>query len=213
MLQRLAGEGRGQPSAPRGLVLVPTRELAMQVAEAIHRYGQPYGLHVLPVYGGQAISQQTRALRRGVDIVVATPGRAVDHLTRGPLSLATVEMVVLDEADEMLDMGFAEDLETILSSTPPERQTALFSATISPQIARIAGAHLRDPIRVLVKPDQPGGDAAAAGAPGRLRRPSRGQAARAGPDPRPRGPDLGAGVRADPRRGRRARRAPGGARA
>ena len=151
MLQRLAGEGRGQPSAPRGLVLVPTRELAMQVAEAIHRYGQPFGLHVLPVYGGQAISQQTRALRRGVDIVVATPGRAVDHLTRGPLSLDTVEVVVLDEADEMLDMGFAEDLETILSSTPPERQTALFSATISRPIARIAGTHLRDPIRVQVR--------------------------------------------------------------
>ena len=160
MLQRLAGDGRGQPAAPRGLVLVPTRELAMQVAEAIHRYGQPFGLHVLPVYGGQAISQQTRALRRGVDIVVATPGRAVDHLTRGPLSLSTVEVVVLDEADEMLDMGFAEDLETILSSTPPERQTALFSATISPPIARIAGRHLRDPIRVLVKPDRSGGDAA-----------------------------------------------------
>jgi ATP-dependent RNA helicase DeaD len=160
MLQRLAGEGRGQPMAPRGLVLVPTRELAMQVAEAIHRYGQPFGLHVLPVYGGQAISQQTRALRRGVDIVVATPGRAVDHLTRGPLSLATVEVVVLDEADEMLDMGFAEDLETILSSTPTDRQTALFSATISRPIARIAGNHLRDPIRVQVRPEHLDDDAA-----------------------------------------------------
>ena len=155
MLQRLDGGSRSEPSAPRGLVLVPTRELAMQVAEAIHRYGQPFGLHVLPVYGGQAISQQTRALRRGVDIIVATPGRAVDHLTRGPLSLGSVQMVVLDEADEMLDMGFADDLEAILSATPGERQTALFSATISPPIARIARQHLREPVRVTIRPERP----------------------------------------------------------
>ena len=155
MLQRLDGGQRSAPGAPRGLVLVPTRELAMQVAEAIHRYGQPFGLHVLPVYGGQAISQQTRALRRGVDIVVATPGRAVDHLTRGPLTLDAVQTVVLDEADEMLDMGFAEDLEAILSATPSERQTALFSATISAPIARIARTHLREPVRVTVRPERP----------------------------------------------------------
>jgi ATP-dependent RNA helicase DeaD len=158
MLQRLDGGVRGAPSAPRGLVLVPTRELAMQVAEAIHRYGQPFGLRVLPVYGGQAIGQQTRVLRHGVDIVVATPGRAVDHLTRGPLTLDAVEMVVLDEADEMLDMGFAEDLDAILSATPQGRQTALFSATISPPIARIARKHLREPVRVTIRPERRGDD-------------------------------------------------------
>ena len=137
----------------RGLVLVPTRELAMQVAEAIHRYGRSSGIRVMPVYGGQAIGQQLRSLRRGVDLVVATPGRAVDHLTRGSLNLDAVEFVVLDEADEMLDMGFAEDLDAVLTAVPATRQTALFSATISPQIARIAKRHLNDPIRVTVKPE------------------------------------------------------------
>ncbi len=152
-LQRLASGGPGDGRA-RALVLVPTRELAMQVAEAIHRYGQPFGTRVLPVYGGQAVGQQLRGLRRGVDIVVATPGRTVDHLNRGTLALDAVEVVVLDEADEMLDMGFAEDLDTVLTATPEGRQTALFSATISPQIARIAKRHLRDPVRVTVKPER-----------------------------------------------------------
>jgi len=126
----------------------------MQVAEAVHRYGQPFGTRVVPVYGGQAIGQQLRSFRRGVDVVVATPGRAVDHLNRGSLDLARVEVVVLDEADEMLDMGFAEDLDTILSATPEGRQTALFSATISSQIARISKRHLHDPVRVTVKPER-----------------------------------------------------------
>ena len=135
---------------PAGLVLVPTRELAMQVAEAIHRYGRARNVRVLPVYGGQAIGQQLRALRRGVDIVVATPGRAVDHIGRGSLRLDGVRTLVLDEADEMLAMGFAEDLETILGATNPERQSALFSATISSGIARMAASHLRDPVRVTV---------------------------------------------------------------
>ncbi len=150
MLQRLP-LGTAAAGKTLGLVLVPTRELAMQVAEAFHRYGQDVGARVLPVYGGQPIGQQLRGLQRGVDVVVATPGRAVDHLTRGSLKLDQVATVVLDEADEMLDMGFAEDLETILSATPSERQTALFSATISPTIQRIARKHLREPVRVAVR--------------------------------------------------------------
>jgi ATP-dependent RNA helicase DeaD len=127
------------------LVLVPTRELAMQVAEAVHRYGKSLGVAALPVYGGASMEVQIRALRRGVDVVIATPGRALDHLRRGTLHLDAVRTVVLDEADEMLDMGFAEDIETILAAAPKDRQTALFSATIPPRIATIADAHLRDP--------------------------------------------------------------------
>ena len=160
MLERIrigaAGTGR-----TRGLVVVPTRELAMQVAEAFHAYGKSLGARVVPVYGGQPISQQLRGLRRGVDVVVATPGRAVDHLKRGSLSFDEVEMVVLDEADEMLDMGFAEDLDAILSATPENRQTALFSATISPTITRIAKRHQHEPVRISVKAERPAGDGAA----------------------------------------------------
>jgi ATP-dependent RNA helicase DeaD len=157
-LQRLAA-GRGSGSArpdghPSGLVLVPTRELAIQVSEAIHRYGERLGVRVLPVYGGQAIGAQLRSLRRGVDLVVATPGRAIDHLKRGTLTLDRIEVVILDEADEMLDMGFAEDLETLLSGTPEGRQTALFSATISGPIARIAHRHLHNPARVTIVADR-----------------------------------------------------------
>ncbi len=147
LLQNLQRTGDGAPAA---LILVPTRELAMQVGQAVHRYGRGLEASVLPVYGGQAIGQQLGRLRRGVDVVVATPGRAVDHLKRGTLRLDRVGFVVLDEADEMLDMGFAEDLETILGAAPRERQTALFSATISPGIARIASRHLHEPIRVTV---------------------------------------------------------------
>ena len=156
-LQRIEIGRAGQGSAA-ALVVVPTRELAMQVAEALHRYGRELGARVLPVYGGQPIGQQLRGLRRGVDIVVATPGRAVDHLKRGSLRFDEVQVVVLDEADEMLDMGFAEDLETILSATPAERQTALFSATISPTIIRIAKRHLRDPARITVHAEKATGD-------------------------------------------------------
>jgi ATP-dependent RNA helicase DeaD len=149
LLQRLANRGadRTQPSS---LILVPTRELAMQVAEAVHRYGRALGATVLPIYGGQSFAQQLRVLRRGVDVIVATPGRALDHISRGTLNLATVVVVVLDEADEMLDMGFAEDLEAILSNTPAERQTVLFSATMPPRIAAIARRHTRDPVQVRI---------------------------------------------------------------
>jgi len=147
LLQLLAGLGdrRARPSA---LVLVPTRELAMQVAEAVQRYGQALGVSVLSIYGGQGYDHQLRSLKRGIDVVVATPGRALDHVRRGTLRLSGVTAVVLDEADEMLDMGFAEDLEAILTQTPAERQTMLFSATIPPHIAAIAQRHLTDPVTV-----------------------------------------------------------------
>jgi ATP-dependent RNA helicase DeaD len=149
LLQRIE-PGARKPFTTSALVLVPTRELAMQVAEAIHRYGQKLGVTVLPLYGGQVIGQQLRVLKRGVDVVVATPGRALDHLQRKTLKLDDVQVVVLDEADEMLDMGFAEDLEAILSATPEERQTALFSATLPTRIAGIAERHLREPVRVKI---------------------------------------------------------------
>ncbi|MDR1990950.1 MAG: DEAD/DEAH box helicase [Acidobacteriaceae bacterium] len=148
MLQRLAAK-RPARRTTRGVVLVPTRELAMQVAEAVHKYGRGAGV-VVPVYGGASIGQQIRALERGADVVVATPGRALDLLRRGALNLSAVEMLVLDEADEMLDMGFAEDLEEILDAVPDERQTALFSATMSKRIEAIAERHLKDPHRVAI---------------------------------------------------------------
>jgi ATP-dependent RNA helicase DeaD len=150
MLQRITQEGvpRGRTNA---LILVPTRELAMQVAEAIHKYSRGLDLSVVPLYGGAAMDLQIRALKRGADVVVATPGRALDHLQRRTLKLDQVRVLVLDEADEMLDMGFAEDIEAILDATPPERQTALFAATMPPRIAAIAERHLRDPARVTIE--------------------------------------------------------------
>jgi ATP-dependent RNA helicase DeaD len=149
LLQRLAVQGSDRPR-PSALILVPTRELAMQVAEAVHRYGRAFGASVLPIYGGQSFAQQLRVLKRGVDVVVATPGRALDHINRSTLELGTVQVVVLDEADEMLDMGFAEDLEAILAATPEQRQTVLFSATMPPRIAAIARRHLRDPVQIRI---------------------------------------------------------------
>ena len=146
VLQRVLREG-GRPE-PLALVLVPTRELAMQVSEAMHRYGHEIGARVVPIYGGQPIGRQLRALDRGADVVVATPGRALDHITRGTLDLRGLAIVVLDEADEMLDMGFAEDIEAILGNTPKSRQTALFSATMPPRINGMVRRHLRDPVRV-----------------------------------------------------------------
>ncbi|MHB8874362.1 MAG: DEAD/DEAH box helicase [Myxococcaceae bacterium] len=132
------------------LVLVPTRELAMQVAEAVQKYGSALGVSVVAIYGGQDISQQFRRLKRGVDVVVATPGRAIDHLKRKTLSLERVGTVVLDEADEMLDMGFADELEEILAALPEKRQSALFSATLPHRIARIAEKHLHSPVRINI---------------------------------------------------------------
>ncbi|MFI5179122.1 MAG: DEAD/DEAH box helicase, partial [Vicinamibacterales bacterium] len=149
MLQTLFQDAEGRRHTG-GLVLVPTRELSMQVAEAIHKYAKGVGVSVVPVYGGAPISTQMRTLERGAAIVVATPGRALDHIRRGTLKLAHLRMLVLDEADEMLDMGFAEDLDAILEATPKTRQTALFSATMPSRILAIAARHLRDPSRVTI---------------------------------------------------------------
>jgi ATP-dependent RNA helicase DeaD len=149
VLQRIAALGKGRPK-PSALVLVPTRELAMQVAEAVHRYGRPLNINVIPIYGGHSFGQQLRALERGIDVVVATPGRALDHIRRQTLRLDGVSIVVLDEADEMLDMGFAEDLEAILQETPRERQTVLFSATLPPRITAMSRRHLSDPVRIQI---------------------------------------------------------------
>ncbi len=137
---------------PQALVLAPTRELALQVSEAFERYAAHLpGLHVLPIYGGQGYGVQLSALRRGVHVVVGTPGRVMDHLEKGTLDLSELRFLVLDEADEMLKMGFAEDVETILAGTPEEKHVALFSATMPPQIRRIAKKYLRDAEAITVK--------------------------------------------------------------
>ncbi|MDX3661014.1 DEAD/DEAH box helicase [Streptomyces sp. ID05-26A] len=150
LLERIADRiGKGEK--PLALVLAPTRELAVQVSEAVHRYGRHMGARVLPIYGGQPIGRQLRELSRGVDVVVATPGRAIDHLQRGTLQLSDLQVVVLDEADEMLDMGFAEDIDAILTETPAERQTVLFSATMPPRIDRMAKSHLRSPVLIQIE--------------------------------------------------------------
>ncbi len=138
------------PATPVALVLVPTRELAVQVSEAIFKYGRRLGVKVVPIYGGQPIYRQLQQLDRGVHIVVATPGRAIDHIGRGSLPLDGVKVVVLDEADEMLDMGFADDIESILEATPSSRQTVLFSATLPARINSIAKRYQRDPIRIQI---------------------------------------------------------------
>jgi ATP-dependent RNA helicase DeaD len=137
---------------PQALVLAPTRELALQVCEAFEKYAaHMHGVHVLPVYGGQAYGVQLSALRRGVHIVVGTPGRIMDHLAKGTLDLSELKYLVLDEADEMLKMGFAEDVETILADTPEDKQVALFSATMPAQIRRISKKYLHDPEEITVK--------------------------------------------------------------
>ncbi len=147
-LERLDLSGR----EPQVLVLVPTRELALQVAEAFQRYASRLkGFHVLPIYGGQSYQPQLNALRRGVHVVVGTPGRISDHLERGTLKLASIKLLVLDEADEMLRMGFLEAVEAILVKTPPNRQAALFSATLPAPIRRIAQKHLRSPVEVTIQ--------------------------------------------------------------
>ncbi|ACA11248.1 DEAD/DEAH box helicase [Xylella fastidiosa subsp. multiplex] len=136
---------------PQVLVLAPTRELAIQVAEAFQRYAASIsGFRVLPVYGGQSYGQQLAALKRGVHVIVGTPGRVIDHLERGTLDLSELKTLVLDEADEMLRMGFIEDVEEVLRKLPASRQVALFSATMPPQIRRIAQTYLQDPIEVTI---------------------------------------------------------------
>ncbi|HSJ22339.1 MAG TPA: DEAD/DEAH box helicase [Nocardioidaceae bacterium] len=137
---------------PQVLVLAPTRELALQVSEAFERYAAHLsGLHVLPVYGGQAYGIQLSALRRGVHVIVGTPGRIMDHLEKGTLDLTELRFLVLDEADEMLKMGFQEDVETILADTPDDKHVALFSATMPAQIRRISKKYLTDAVEITVK--------------------------------------------------------------
>ena len=135
----------------QAIILLPTRELCIQVAQETHTLTKYKRLRVVPVYGGQPIDRQFRALSNGAQVVVGTPGRVLDHLRRGTLKLDQVKFVVLDEADEMLNMGFLEDVEEILKDAPPERQTALFSATMPPRIAALAREHLRDPQRVTIE--------------------------------------------------------------
>ena len=147
LVERLERKARGV----QALIMTPTRELAMQVAEAVHRYGKHLGVTVLPIYGGQPIQRQLFALKRGVQVVVGTPGRLLDHIRRGSLQLGGVRYVVLDEADEMLDMGFIEDIEAILNEIPEERKTALFSATFPPRINELVRRHLKDPARITIK--------------------------------------------------------------
>ena len=138
-------------SAPQVLVLAPTRELAIQVAEAFQTYSAHLqGFRVLPVYGGQAYGPQLAALRRGAHVIVGTPGRVIDHLERGTLDLSGLSALVLDEADEMLRMGFIDDVEKVLAALPEQRQVALFSATMPPAIRRIAQTYLRDPVEVTI---------------------------------------------------------------
>ena len=139
-------------AAPQALVLAPTRELAIQVSEAFQKYANHLpGFHVLPIYGGQSYTPQLQALRRGVQVVVGTPGRVIDHLERGSLDLSRLRALVLDEADEMLRMGFVDDVESVVQKCPAERQIALFSATMPPPIKRIAQTYLRDPVEVAIK--------------------------------------------------------------
>ena len=137
---------------PQALVLTPTRELAIQVAEAFHQYAKHVpGFHVLPIYGGQAYGPQLGGLRRGAHVVVGTPGRVIDHLNRGSLDLKGLTTLVLDEGDEMLRMGFIDDVELVLEKAPSGRQVVLFSATMPPEIRRIAKKHLKDPVEITIK--------------------------------------------------------------
>ena len=139
-----------KPGLPAILVLTPTRELCLQVAESFLAFGKNAGIAVAPIYGGQEYGRQIRLLNRGVHAVVATPGRALDHIRKGTLDLSGIKALVLDEADEMLDMGFADELEAILEELPPEHQTALFSATLPERIRRIAESHLNDPEHIVI---------------------------------------------------------------
>ena len=135
----------------QALVLAPTRELALQVAEAFSRYGAHLAVNVLPIYGGSSYGPQLAGLKRGAQVVVGTPGRVIDHLEKGRLDLTHLDYLVLDEADEMLNMGFAEDVERILADTPEYKQVALFSATMPPAIRKLTSKYLHDPVEVTVK--------------------------------------------------------------
>jgi ATP-dependent RNA helicase DeaD len=150
MVQNLNREIRGV----QGLVLAPTRELANQDAENIAKFGKHSKVKVLPVYGGESINKQIHALASGVQIVVGTPGRIIDLMERRVLNLSGIKFVVLDEADRMLDMGFIEDMEYILSKTPKDRQTALFSATLDNNVMRLTSKYMRNPEKIFVSKDE-----------------------------------------------------------
>ena len=150
MVQCLNREVRGV----QGLILVPTRELAVQVAENMAKFGKYTKMKVLAVYGGESINKQIHSLASGVQIVVGTPGRLIDLMERRVLNLSSVRVVVLDEADRMLDMGFIEDIEFILSKTPRDRQTSLFSATIDDSVMRISNKYMKNPQKILVSKDE-----------------------------------------------------------
>src|SRR5215218_3164741 len=135
----------------QALILAPTRELAIQVAEALHKYGKHKGIETLPIYGGQPYERQFRGLQRGPQIVVGTPGRVMDHMRRGTLTLDDLEFFVLDEADEMLDMGFIEDIDWILEHVPGNKRSALFSATMPPRIVELAKTHMNNPERLTIQ--------------------------------------------------------------
>jgi len=150
MLERLQRNDRHV----QGLVLVPTRELAIQVADHINHFGKHTPLRTLPVYGGEPIQKQIFALQRGAQVVVGTPGRIIDHLKRGTLRLNTVTVVVLDEADRMLDMGFRDDIDYILTRVPPKRQLSLFSATIDSNVMEISHQYMNNPEKILVSKDE-----------------------------------------------------------
>jgi superfamily II DNA/RNA helicase len=149
MIQRLA-KGRARARMPRSLVLAPTRELAAQVSESFEKYGRNHKLSMALLIGGVSFADQDAKLTRGVDVLVATPGRLLDHFERGKLLLTGIEVLVVDEADRMLDMGFIPDIERIFKLTPPTRQTLFFSATMPPEIQRITDTFLRDPVRIEV---------------------------------------------------------------
>jgi len=150
MLERLQYDNRHV----QGLILVPTRELAIQVADHLNRLSKYTPLKALPIYGGESIQRQIFALQRGIRIVVGTPGRVIDHLERGTLKLNEVKVVVLDEADRMLDMGFRDDIDFILARVPKNRQLSLFSATIDPNVMKISHRYMNNPEKILVSKDE-----------------------------------------------------------
>jgi len=155
MIDRLVGRrDGGRPRRPRGLVLVPTRELAAQVHRSLSTYGAPAQLRVTAIFGGVGMGAQIQSLQRGVDIVVATPGRLIDHMQRRTVDLSGIEILTLDEADRMLDMGFLPAMRRVIASLPRSRQTLLFSATLSEEIVKLAAEFTRDPKRVDVSHEQ-----------------------------------------------------------
>jgi len=150
MIQRLDPHVKGI----QGLILAPTRELAVQVADNLSKFGKYAKIRVLPVYGGESINKQIHALKGNIHIVVGTPGRIIDLMKRGVLNLSSIRIVVLDEADRMLDMGFLEDVEYILFKTPRDRQTSLFSATIDNLVMRVCDKYMKNPEEILVSKDE-----------------------------------------------------------